>query len=212
MSPFNLRKNLSSEEKTMKNPVRPTLPKRVKVSEDGTVIFYWQRLNAIMAAWLIIDSIILWSVLSGMQTDTELGNTDYSGLSLIMLFVCMTPVLVSLYYLLGRFFNRTEFWVEGNELLIQHKPFPWPGNRAIPITEIDQFVMESDFKIRRGYQFIAHHLIVTIKGKPGNQWFPTLSRILTDLTNDTRSVEVLALQKELEILIGRRPKDIPAEK
>ncbi len=194
----------------MKNPARPALPKRVKVSEDGTVIYYWQRFNVAVIVWLIVDAMLLWITLSGVQKDIESGNADYSGLPLIMLIVCLTPVLVSSYYLLGRFFNRTEFWMEGNELFIQHKPFPWPGNRAIPITEIDQFVMESDHKIGRRYQVIAHHLIVTIKGKRRNQWFPTFSRAFTNLTNDTRSEEVMALHKELEILIGRRQKEIPA--
>ena len=118
----------------------------------------------------------------------------------------LSPALALFYFILCKLLNRTEFWVEGNNLVVQHKPLPWFRNRVISLPEIEEVNMEEELitdKYNRP-RTTTYHLIIDIHGKPRSTLFPMFSRMFVDLTNDTRREVVSALQQELRVLTGKR--------
>jgi len=175
---------------------RPSLPKSIQITRDGTIVYYWQRFNWSVLVLLIFDIWLTWVIASGIKKDIELGNFNYSGA-----IICASSVLISSYYILGLLLNRTEFWVEGNELFIQHKPLPWFGNRAISLSEIEGFTVEETSGDRGGGTY--YHLLVDIRDKPRSKLFPMLSRAFVDLTNDTRANVAFVLYQQLIIMVRK---------
>lgn len=173
---------------------RPGLPKGIQITEDGRIIYSWQRFNGRVLVLLILDLWLVWLIATGIQRDIDQGNLGYTVI------FCLSPLLISSYYILAMLLNRTEFWVEGNELFIQHKPLPWFGNRAIPLAEIKGFTVEED-RLQRGSKY--YHLLVDIRDKPGSKSFPMLSRTFVDLTNETRGNVAFALRQQLIITVQK---------
>jgi len=165
---------------------RSDLPKSIQVTEDGTIVYFWHRFNVMILVFLVFDLMGIWTLASGLSKDVE--HSPF----LIAEFLCASPILILSYYILVRFLNRTEFWVQGGEFFIQHKPLPWFGNRAIPLSDIEGFALE---ETRAGGTY--YHLFVNIRDKPRSKLFPMLSGLLIDLTNDTRRDVAVALYQQL---------------
>jgi len=169
------------------------LPKSVQIKEDGTIIYFWHRFNIMILVFLVFDLWWIWILASGLTKDIERSVFDILGELL-----CASPVLILSYYVLARLLNRTEFWVRGNELFIQHRPLPWFGNRVISLSDIEGFTVEVT---NAGGTY--YHLFVDIRDKPRSKLFPMLSTIFIDLTNDTRENVAVALHQQLTNVVQK---------
>jgi len=169
----------------------PELPKSIQVTGDGTVVYFWHRFNVMILVFLVFDLWMIWILGSGLTKNIERSTFDIFAEHL-----CASPVYILSYYILARLLNRTEFWVKGNELFIQHKPLPWFGSRVIPLSELEGFTLDVTHAGGTYY-----HLLVDIRDKPRSRLFPVYSTIFTDLTNDTRQDVAVALHRQLVTLV-----------
>lgn len=116
----------------MDNSQRSNLTSKVVVTEDGTVRYYWR-------GWVTAISCAFMGVfIMGTGIYMFADGLDMFILLCILFPMGILPGLGLLYFATGKAFNYTEFRVEGNDLLIRHKPLPWWGNSSVPIHEVGE--------------------------------------------------------------------------
>jgi hypothetical protein len=74
-----------------------------------------------------------------LQNPPRAGQGWLIAAGLIALCLALT------YFALACVFNRTAVSVKQGRLRIRHGPMPWPGNRSIPIANIDALALAETF-------------------------------------------------------------------
>jgi hypothetical protein len=53
------------------------------------------------------------------------------------------------YFTIAGFLNRTTIEVAGDVLTVRHGPLPWPGNRTVPVADVEQFYCQEKTHVGR---------------------------------------------------------------
>lgn len=70
------------------------------------------------------------------------------------------------YFTLALFFNRTVLTVENGLLSVQHGPLPWPGNKTIETSDIDQLYCREKIRHGKNGPQVTYHLnAITTDGR-----------------------------------------------
>lgn len=109
------------------------LPRNVSVTDDGAVRYHWKNWwTSLLCAPVVFQFLPLIYDLFP-PTDLTVG------------IVCFAPIVILelglIYLAVGNLINYTEIRVMGDELIVQHKPLPWSGNKSVPMADFDKFLM-----------------------------------------------------------------------
>ncbi len=92
------------------------------------------------------------------------------------------------YLMLASLINRTTIEVDGPEMTIRHAPIPWPGNRTLLCTDIEQLFTRE--KVHRGKHGIHHTYELWVREKNGGS-----TKLLSGIQS---SEQVLFLEQAIE--------------
>jgi hypothetical protein len=105
------------------------------------------------------------------------------------------------YYTIAGIYNRTIITVGQGKLSIQHGPLPWPGNRTLQGSEINQLYPEE----------------VIARGRNG----PQISYRLSAVSNDNKKIKLLSgfdspdsirfIERQVEMWLGIRDRRVEGE-
>ncbi len=94
-----------------------------------------------------------------------MGGGPFSWLAIIFP-VCHVAVGVGLTYLtLSLYLNRTVLEVNNGRLTVRSGPLPWPGNRDLDVSELEQlYCQENSSRNRNGSTSYSYNVCAVLKG------------------------------------------------
>lgn len=96
-----------------------------------------------------------------------------------------------IYYILTLLLNRTVVTVDRAAITVRHRPLPWLGNKTIPVGQIEQLYVKSNFsRFQRGEPTYGVHLV-----DQANKH----AKLVTGLSS---SDHALYLEQEIERYLG----------
>ncbi|MCA9030709.1 MAG: hypothetical protein KDA66_07875 [Planctomycetaceae bacterium] len=158
------------------------IPEKLRVEEfGGELRISWGWFNP--SVFFLIPFCIAWNAFLIGWYSMAMGDHGPPGaMKWIMLIFPIGHVAVGLglfYACLAMLFNSTSIRVMYGQLEIQHGPIPFPGNRTVPVDDIDQL-------------YVKHERNVGEKGTSHN--YPLLARLKSG-----REVKLLPHNSEVEI-------------
>lgn len=97
------------------------------------------------------------------------------------------------YFTLSGFLNRTVIELTPELLKVEHGPLPWPGNRTLPVLDVDQLYCKDRFQpVQRGRPSLTYQVCALLKD----------GRTVTLLSWLTERDQALFVEQTLEKWLG----------
>jgi hypothetical protein len=91
------------------------------------------------------------------------SKSDGDGWFFLALLTIMGVIIATRFAYVG--LNSTTINVEGGALVVRHGPLPFPGNREIPLSEIDQLYAEYYVERRKNHEVHAYRVMLIRQGE-----------------------------------------------
>ena len=144
-------------------------PEKIKVERSGMVLTITRR----WFAWSILPLLffcVAWD--SFLVFWYHIALTQNAPLIMIVFPIAHVAVGVGLTYtVLASFLNSTLIRIDHREIVIQHGPLPWPGNRVIAINDVEQLFCQEK-KSSKGIS--QYSLCAILKGGKRKELLPGL--------------------------------------
>lgn len=105
------------------------------------------------------------------------------------------------YATLTAFVNKTTIRVNYTEIAVRHGPLPWPGNKSLPRSEVEQLFCQE--KMSRGESGYSSNYEVGTIGMGGKR-----DKIVTGLTSPEQA---LFIEQQIEGYLGIRDRPVAGE-
>ena len=125
---------------TSQEPLKAPVPESVVVehSPDGLVLSYtwfsWRYIALAVFALFWDGFLVFWYSMAFSQ--------DAPWIMFVFPLIHVSVGIGITYSALTGFYNKTTITVGMGQLSIKHTPFPWPGNRIVPASDITQLYSE----------------------------------------------------------------------
>jgi len=119
--------------------VRPrvAMPDRFElVEEDGGLFIQWRWLSA--KTWFLLVFSIAWNSFLVFWFSTAFSMDRIVWIMVLFPIAHVAVGLFVAYQAITGLVNRTQISVSGEVLRVRHAPLPWPGNRDMPASSLDQ--------------------------------------------------------------------------
>lgn len=134
------------------------MPKGISISNqlDDTVItrtwFSWQYIGLLIFCIFWDGLLVFWY---------SIGFHAHAPLIMFVFPLLHVAAGVFLTYtMLAGFFNHTEFRINNRWITVRHFPLPWPGNKTMPVENVEQLFCEE--KVVRGRNGTSHTYSVMV--------------------------------------------------
>lgn len=189
---------------------RPAEPARELAMPRGIMVDEWGSELNIVRRWFhptlyfLVFFCLFWNGFLVVWYSLALfAIPDDEGRWLALLFPLLhVAVGVGLaYYTLCGFVNRTTISIGSGELRLRHHPLPWPGNRRLPVIDLDQL-------------YCTEHVS---RNKNGTSVTYSLNALMRDgdkatlLASVSEPLQVLFLEQKIENFLQIPDRYVPGE-
>lgn len=188
-----------SGHKAAPSPMDIPLPRGIEVSEHGDELRLVRRWFTPALFFMLLFCVVWNGFLVFWYSVTIEG-----GAPLIFSLFPLIHVAVGVgltYATVAGFVNRTHITADPGRLRIRHQPLPWPGNRELPVSELEQLYCEEHVSRTRNGTSVSYTLNAVLQG----------GRKLTLLKRLQDPGQAIYLEHAIEKHLGIANRPVPGE-
>ena len=199
--------DLLAREPAERSPEKPVgradiaIPKRFTVEQQGSTLSIEWRWFTLTAIFLIFFC-CFWDGFLVLWYGIALSSGEAPLMALLFPLIHVTVGAGLSWYTLALLLNHTRLEVGSGMLRVRHAPLPWPGNRELPATSIEQlYCVEVVHRGKNGTSY-TYNLMAALRagGKP-----------LKLIGRMERPEQALFLEQRIESFLGMEDRPVPGE-